>query len=132
MGEPKIDFKYTDEQWSAIRNDYRCYRLQCNAVGCNSITHCTVEISVRKLSYDSPPIALKRMFPYPRGTGNPNRGAVMRVLLTDRFVAGAKAKGVRAEFFDEKVTGLSLRVPTTGVKTWNLHRLLSFRIGAAR
>jgi integrase len=43
----------------------------------------------------------------------------MRVALTDRFVAGAKAKG-RAEFFDAKTKGLSLRVSPTA-KTWAYH-----------
>ena len=45
----------------------------------------------------------------------------MRVLLTDRFVTTAKAKGARSEFFDEKVPGLSLRVSATGGKAWSLH-----------
>jgi integrase len=45
----------------------------------------------------------------------------MKVLLTDRFVAGAKANGPRAEYFDTKVRGLSLRVSPGGVKSWSLH-----------
>jgi integrase len=44
---------------------------------------------------------------------------VMRVALTDRFVAGAKATR-RAEFFDAKTKGLSLRVSPTA-KTWAYH-----------
>lgn len=43
----------------------------------------------------------------------------MRVALTDRFVVGAKAKD-RAEFFDAKTKGLSLRVSPTA-KTWAFH-----------
>jgi integrase len=43
----------------------------------------------------------------------------MRVALTDRFVAGAKA-GTRTEFFDSRVTGLSLRVSPTA-KSWAFH-----------
>jgi integrase len=43
----------------------------------------------------------------------------MRVALTDRFVAGAKA-GTRTEFFDSRVTGLSLRVSPTA-KNWAFH-----------
>src|SRR5262245_16183427 len=43
----------------------------------------------------------------------------MRVLLTDRFVSGAKA-AERTEFFDTKVKGLSLRV-SKGAKSWSLH-----------
>jgi integrase len=46
----------------------------------------------------------------------------MRVALTDRFVAGSKVEdGVaRAEFFDTKVKGLSLRVSPTS-KGWFYH-----------
>jgi integrase len=43
----------------------------------------------------------------------------MRIALTDRFVAGAKA-GTRAEFFDSRVTGLALRVSPTA-KSWAFH-----------
>ena len=44
----------------------------------------------------------------------------MRVLLTDRFVAGAKGDGSRqVEFFDAKTKGLSLRVSRKGVKSWS-------------
>ena len=43
----------------------------------------------------------------------------MRVALTDRFVAGAKA-GARTEFFDSRVVGLSLRVSPTA-KNWAFH-----------
>ncbi len=45
----------------------------------------------------------------------------MRVALTDRFVAGAHAQnGARAEFFDTKVKGLSLRVSPSS-KGWFYH-----------
>jgi integrase len=43
----------------------------------------------------------------------------MRVTFTDRFVAGAKA-GVRTEYFDSRVRGLSLRVSPTA-KSWTFH-----------
>src|SRR5262245_42516117 len=43
----------------------------------------------------------------------------MRIALTDRFVAGAKA-ATRAEFFDSRVTGLALRVSPTA-KSWAFH-----------
>ena len=43
----------------------------------------------------------------------------MRVALTDRFVAAAKAS-TRAEFFDARMRGLSLRVSPTA-KTWAFH-----------
>jgi integrase len=43
----------------------------------------------------------------------------MRIALTDRFVAGTKA-GTRTEFFDSRVTGLSLRVSPTA-KNWAFH-----------
>jgi integrase len=43
----------------------------------------------------------------------------MRVILTDRFVAGAKASS-RTEYFDARVAGLSLRVSPTA-KTWAFH-----------
>jgi integrase len=46
-------------------------------------------------------------------------GNGMRIALTDRFVAGAKA-GTRTEFFDSRVTGLSLRVSPTA-KNWAFH-----------
>jgi integrase len=41
----------------------------------------------------------------------------MRVALTDRFVASAKA-GDRADFFDTVAKGLSLRVSAKGAKSW--------------
>ena len=42
-----------------------------------------------------------------------------RVALTDRFVAGAKATGApQVDFFDEKVSGLALRVSSAGRKAW--------------
>jgi Arm DNA-binding domain len=43
----------------------------------------------------------------------------LRVALTDRFVAAAKAS-TRAEFFDARMKGLSLRVSPTA-KTWAFH-----------
>jgi integrase len=43
----------------------------------------------------------------------------MRIALTDRFVAGAKAE-TRDEFFDSRVKGLSLRVSPTA-KSWAFH-----------
>jgi integrase len=43
----------------------------------------------------------------------------MRVALTDRFCAGAKARGARqTDYFDETTTGLSLRVTEDGRRTW--------------
>lgn len=46
----------------------------------------------------------------------------MRVLLSDRFVSGAKAQGgaAQTDFFDEQVPGLLLRVSKTGTRTWSL------------
>jgi integrase len=44
----------------------------------------------------------------------------VRILLTDRFVAGAKADSTRPEFFDSRVKGLSLRV-SPSAKTWAFH-----------
>jgi integrase len=45
-----------------------------------------------------------------------------RMLLTDRFVAGAKATGSqRLDFFDEKTRGLALRVSPGGNKAWTFH-----------
>jgi integrase len=45
----------------------------------------------------------------------------MRIVLTDRFCAAAKAAGaVQADFFDTKTVGLCLRVSTAGRKTWCL------------
>jgi integrase len=45
----------------------------------------------------------------------------MRVALTDRFCAAAKALGApQADFFDETTTGLSLRVSADGRKSWCL------------
>jgi integrase len=44
----------------------------------------------------------------------------MRIVLTDRFVAGAKGDGSgQVEFFDAKTKGLSLRVSRKGVKSWS-------------
>jgi integrase len=46
----------------------------------------------------------------------------MKVMLTDRLVAGAKARaGGQCEFFDAKVRGLSLRVSAGGARTWSFH-----------
>jgi integrase len=45
----------------------------------------------------------------------------MRIALTDRFCAAAKAAGAaQADFFDEKTVGLCLRVSAAGRKTWCL------------
>jgi hypothetical protein len=45
----------------------------------------------------------------------------MRIALTDRFCAAAKAAGaVQADFFDEKTVGLCLRVSAARRKTWCL------------
>lgn len=42
-----------------------------------------------------------------------------KIALTDRFVAGAKVpSGKRVDYFDEKTTGLSLRVSDGGNKSW--------------
>ena len=43
----------------------------------------------------------------------------MRVALTDRFCAAAKARGRQTDYFDEITTGLSLRVSEDGKKTWS-------------
>jgi integrase len=40
--------------------------------------------------------------------------------LTDRFAAGAKSKQIQTDYFDDKVPGLSLRVTSSGCKTWSL------------
>src|SRR5262245_52714583 len=46
----------------------------------------------------------------------------MRVLLSDRFCAGAKAQGKpQVDYFDEKEPGLALRVSSAGRKSWTLH-----------
>jgi integrase len=46
----------------------------------------------------------------------------MKINLTDRFVAGAKADATgRADYFDSSARGLSLRVSGTGVKSWCYH-----------
>ena len=42
----------------------------------------------------------------------------MRVALTDRFVASAKAVGGQVDYFDAKVPGLSLRVSQAGARAW--------------
>ena len=45
-----------------------------------------------------------------------------KVALTDRFVAHAKAQGVRQlDYFDETIPGLALRVSSAGRKTWTFH-----------
>jgi integrase len=47
---------------------------------------------------------------------------VPRVVLTDRFVAHAKAQGVpQLDYFDESIPGLALRVSSAGRKTWTFH-----------
>jgi hypothetical protein len=45
----------------------------------------------------------------------------MRVLLTDRFCERAKSTSVQTDYFDENVSGLTLRVNAKGVKAWTLH-----------
>jgi integrase len=46
----------------------------------------------------------------------------MKINLTDRFVAGAKADASgRSDYFDSTARGLSLRVSGTGVKSWCYH-----------
>jgi integrase len=46
----------------------------------------------------------------------------MRLALTDRFVAAAKADGVsQADYFDEKTPGLALRVSEAGTKVWTFN-----------
>jgi hypothetical protein len=45
----------------------------------------------------------------------------MQVLLTDRFCDRAKSTTAQTDYFDEKVTGLALRVSRQGVKAWTLH-----------
>jgi integrase len=45
-----------------------------------------------------------------------------KVVLTDRFVAHAKAQGVpQLDYFDENIPGLALRISSTGRKTWTFH-----------
>jgi integrase len=44
----------------------------------------------------------------------------MRVQLTDRFCASAKATGVQTDYFDATVSGLALRVTSKGTKAWTL------------
>ena len=56
----------------------------------------------------------------------------MRVQLTDRFVATARADGAQAEFFDTKVKGLSLRVSRAGTRRWHFHYTVSGRQAGAR
>lgn len=43
----------------------------------------------------------------------------MRVNLTDRFCANAKAHAAQTDYFDESVSGLALRVSQGGVKSWS-------------
>jgi integrase len=55
-------------------------------------------------------------------TGYDSGSLPMKINLTDRFVAGAKADAtVRSDFFDSTARGLSLRVSGTGVKSWCYH-----------
>src|SRR5512132_3046875 len=43
-----------------------------------------------------------------------------RVMLTDRFCAGAKPlRGARTDYFDETVSGLALRVTAHGHRSWS-------------
>jgi integrase len=45
----------------------------------------------------------------------------MRVQLTDRFCASAKAsRAVQTDYFDASVSGLALRVTSNGTKSWSL------------
>src|SRR5262245_58739450 len=44
----------------------------------------------------------------------------MRVALTDRFCASAKATAVQTDYFDAQVTGLALRVTNKGTRSWTL------------
>jgi integrase len=44
----------------------------------------------------------------------------MRVQLTDRFCASAKATEVQTDYFDASVPGLALRVTANGTKAWSL------------
>src|SRR5262249_31563704 len=44
----------------------------------------------------------------------------MRVQLTDRFCASARATTVQTDYFDAQVTGLALRVTSRGTKAWTL------------
>jgi integrase len=44
----------------------------------------------------------------------------MRLRLTDRFCASAKAKAIQTDYFDDNVTGLALRVTKGGTKAWTL------------
>jgi integrase len=45
----------------------------------------------------------------------------MRVVLTDRLVAGTKPDGKQTEYFDTKATGLSLRINQAGGRSWYWH-----------
>jgi integrase len=67
-------------------------------------------------------VALVRMLAYPKGTqSNKRHGNVMRVLLTDRLVAGARPAGKQTEYFDAKARGLSLRINQAGSRSWYWH-----------
>ena len=44
-----------------------------------------------------------------------------RIILTDRFCAGAKSQRARTDFFDANATGLELRVSESGHKAWTFH-----------
>jgi integrase len=55
-------------------------------------------------------------------TGYDSGSRPMKINLTDRFVAGAKADASgRSDYFDSTARGLSLRVSGTGVKSWCYH-----------
>ena len=43
------------------------------------------------------------------------------IALTDRFCAGVKVQGGRADYFDEMVPGLALRVTEHGHRSWCFH-----------
>ena len=45
----------------------------------------------------------------------------MRVQLTDRFCASAKATGApQTDYFDQTIPGLALRVTSRGTRSWTL------------
>jgi integrase len=44
----------------------------------------------------------------------------MKLQLTDRFCASAKATAVQTDYFDSAVSGLALRVTSQGTKSWSL------------
>ena len=62
--------------------------------------------------------APKRVPTYLKGTQTHRGTFQLRVALTDRFVATAKAVGSQVDYFDAKVPGLSLRVSQRGARAW--------------